>query len=272
MIDPSEKLSNDHAHHAQSCGLGNATLELSEYGSELRTFGEFECLADQLIEGFAQRSVVKSVIASSSAVLQPTDQVEMAELNDPVAACAEFDNSGNLVGNRRSNATVHGGGNGCEGVRPPLHVLSAFAQYRIEEDRLILIAGLDRHQIQDPILASKAKVQSVQDQNQRSFGQVQTARLGAQLSQSSTKTPSQPLMSKTVSWSESFQCATVEQHCFESSSTCSPKLAAASFLADSPRTLAPTALTTSTTEAINFRSATWRFRVPRMHARELHTD
>jgi hypothetical protein len=38
------------------------------------------------------------------------------------------------------------------------------------------------------------------------------------------------------------------------------------------RTLALTALATSRTEVINFGSATLRFRVPRMHARELHTD
>src|SRR5438132_9297315 len=82
----------------------------------------------------------------------------------------------------------------------------------------------------------------------------------------------QPLVGKTIAWSESFQCASVEQHCFESSRTRSPRLAAALFLADPPRTLALTALTTSGTEVINFRSATPRFRVPRMHARELHTD
>jgi hypothetical protein len=135
-----------------------------------------------------------------------------------------------------------------------------------------LMTRLYRHQIHNPIFAAKAKVQSVQDQNQGTFGQAQIPRSRCELSQSSTKPPTQPLVGKAIAWSESFQCASVEQHCFESSRTRSPRLAAALFLADPPRTLALTALTTSGTEVINFRSATPRIRVPRMHARELHTD
>ena len=176
MIDSSEKLSNNHAHDTQSCCLMNATLELSEHGSEPRTVGKLERLAGQLIEGLAQGSAMQSVIASASAVLHSTDEMKMAELNDPALACAEFDNTGNLVGDRGTDTSVYSRRNGCEGVRPPLHVLSAFAQHGIEKDRSILLAGFDRHYIQDPIFASKTKVQSVQDQNQRPFGQVQISR------------------------------------------------------------------------------------------------
>jgi len=272
MIDSSEKLSNDHAQDTQSCCLMNATLELSEHGSEPRTVGKLERLAGQLIEGLAQGFAMQSVIASASAVLQSTDEMKMAELNDPTLACAEFDNSGNLVGDRGPDASVDGGRNGCESVRPTLHVLSAFAQHRIEEDGSILMAGFDRHHIQNPVFAPKAKVQSVQDQNQGTFGQMQIPRSRCELAQSSTKPPAQPLRSQAVASCQSFQCASVEQHCFESSRMCSLRLAASSFLADSPRTLALTALTPSGAEVINFRSATSRFRVPRMHARELHTD
>jgi hypothetical protein len=272
MIDPSEKLSNNHAHDTQSCCLGNAMLELSEHGSEPTAIGKLERLAGQLVESLAQRSAMESVIASASAVLQSADEMKMAELNDPALACAEFYNSRNLVGDRGPDTSVYGGRDGCEGLRPTLHILSAFAQHRIEEDGSILMTGLDRHHIQNPILSSKAKIKSVQDQNQRSFWQAQIGRTRCELSQSSTKPSTQPLTGKAIAWSESFQCASVEQHCFESSRTRSPRLAAALFLADPPRTLALTALTTSGTEVINFRSATPRIRVPRMHARELHTD
>lgn len=272
MIDPAQKLSNDHAHDAQSCCLMNAMLELSEHGLEPRTVGKLQRLAGQLIEGFAQRSAMQSAIASASAVLQPADQMKMAELDDPALGHAEFDDSGNLVGDRGPDASVGRGRNGGQCVSPALHILSAFAQHRIEEDRSILVARLERHKIQNPIFASKAKVQSIQDQNQGSFGQAQIPRSRCELAQRSTKPPSQPLMSKAVARSECFQRASVEQDCFESSRTRPRRLAAASFLADSPRMLALTALTTSGTEVIDFGSATPRFRVPRMHARELHTD
>ena len=272
MIDSSEKLSNDHAQDTQSCCLMNATLELSEHGSEPRTVGKLERLAGQLIEGLAQGSALQSVIASASAVLQSTDEMKMAELNDPTLACTEFDNSGNLVGDRGPDASVDGGRNGCESVRPTLHVLSAFAQHGIEKDRSILLAGFDRHYIQDPIFASKTKVQSVQDQNKRPFGQVQISRSRCDLSKYGTKAPTQSLSSKAIASSESFQCSSIDKDRVQRSGVCSAMLSAAALLANSPRTLALTALTTSRTKMINFRSATSRFRVQRMHARELHTD
>ena len=272
MIDPSEKLSNDHTHDTQSCCLTDAMLEPSKHGSEPRTVGKLESLAGQLIESLAQRSAVEPVIASASAVLQSADEMKMAELDDPALAFAEFYNSGNLVGDRGPDTSAYRGRNGCESVRPTLHVLSAFAQHRIEEDGSIVMTRLDRHHIQHPILSSKAEIKSVQDQNQSSSWQAPISRPRCELSQSRTKSPTQPLRSKAIASSESFQRACVHKHCLQRSGMRSLTLAASSFLADSPRTLALTALTTSGTEVINFRSATSRFRVPRMHARELHTD
>ena len=272
MVDPPEKLSNDHAHDTQSFCLPNAIVELSEHRSERRAIGKLESLAGQLIERLAQGSAMESVISSAAAVLQSADEMKMAELNDPALACAQFDNTRNLVGDRGTDTSVYRGRNGCEGVRPPLHVLSAFAQHRIEEDRSILMTRLYRHQIHNPIFAAKAKVQSVQDQNQRPFGQVQISRSRCDLSKYGTKAPTQSLSSKAIASSESFQCSSIDKDCVQRSGVCSAMLSAAALLANSPRTLALTALTTSRTKMINFRSATSRFRVQRMHARELHTD
>ena len=272
MVDPPEKLPNDHAHNTQSFCLGKAILEPSEHGSEPTAIGKLESLAGQLIERLAQGSSMESVIASAAAVLQSADEMKMAELNDPALGCTKLHNTGNLVGDRGADAFVYGAGNCRQCVRPTLHVLSAFAQHRIEEDGSILMTWLDRHHIQNPILSSKAKIKSVQDQNQRSFWQAQIPRTRCELSQSCTKPPTQPLRSQAIASSESFQCACVHEHCLHSSRMYSLTFATSSFLADSPRTLALTALTTSRTEVINFCSATSRVRVPRMHARELHTN
>jgi hypothetical protein len=272
MVDPPEKLSNDHAHDTQSFCLRNAMPELREHGSEPTAIGKLESLAGQLVERLAQRSSMQSVIASAAAVLQSTDEMKMAELHNPALARAEPDNSGNLVGDRGSDASVNGGRDRCECLRPALHVLSARQENRIQEDRSILMARLYGHLIQDPVFSSKAKVKSVQDQNQGSSWQAQNPRLRYELSQASTETPTQTLTGKAVAWSESFQCASVQQHCLQSSTTSSHRLAAAPFLANSPRPLALTALTTSRTEAIDFGFATGRLRMARMHARELHTD
>jgi hypothetical protein len=272
MIDPPEKLPNDHAHDAQSCCLANKVPQFFEHGLQPGAIGQLQGLADMLVKRFAQGSACQVAIASASAVLQSADEMKMAELHDPALAGAEPDNSGNLVGDRGPDASVNVGGDRRECLRPALHVLSACQQNRIEEDGSILMARLDRHHIQHPVLFSKAKVQSVQDQNQRSSWQAYTPRSRYELAQRPAKTPTQTLTGKAVTWSESFQCASVQQHCLQSSTTPSPTLAAAPFLANSPRPLALTALTTSRTEVIDFGFATRRFRVARMHARELDTD
>ena len=241
MVDPSEKLSNDHAHDAQSCCLPNKMPEFFEHGLEPGAIGQLQSLADMLVKRFAQGSALQSAIASASAVLQSADEMKMAELHDPALACTEPDNSRNLVGDRGPDASVNGGGDRCECLRPAPQVLSARQEHRIEEDGSILMARLDRHHIQDPIFSSKAEVKSVQDQNQRSSGQAQNPRSRYELSQGSTKTPTQRLMGKAIAWRESFQRASVQQYCFQNSRTRSSRLAAAPFLADSPRSLALTA-------------------------------
>jgi hypothetical protein len=135
-----------------------------------------------------------------------------------------------------------------------------------------LMARLDCHHIQNPIFSSKAEVKSVQDQNQGSSWQAQSPRSRPELSQGTTKTPTQSLTGKAVAWGESLQRASLQEHCLQNSRTRTPRFAAAPFLANSPRPLALSALTTSRTEVMNFGFATVGFRVPRIHARELDTD
>ena len=272
MVNPSEKLSNDHAQDTQACCFSNKTAQFFEHGLQPTAIRQLQSFSDMLVKRFTQGSVLQPSVSPSSAVLQAADEMEMAELNDPTLAGTELDNSRNLVGDRGLDASAYVRGDGCECLRPALHILSARQEHRIEEDGAILMAWLDRHHIQDPVFSSKAEIKPVQDQHQRLSGQAQTPRSRYELSQRSTKTAAETLRGKSVAWSESFQRAAIEQYCFENSGRRSPRLAAAPFLANSPRSFALTALTTSRAEVINFGLATWRFRVPRMHARELHTD
>ena len=142
MVDPPEKLSNNHAQDVQSCCLAKAILELSDHGLEPGTIGEFESLAGKLVERLAQGSAMQSAISLASAVLQSADEMKMAELHDPALARTEPDNSRNLVGDRGPDASVNGGRDRCECLRPALHVLSARQEHRIEEDGSILMARL----------------------------------------------------------------------------------------------------------------------------------
>ena len=271
MVDPSEELANDHAYDTQFFGLAHQMAQLFEHGLQTGTVGKIESLAGKLVERFAQGSASQPAISSASAALQSADEMEMAELHDPALARAEPDNSGNLVGDRGSDASVYVGRDRCECLGPAPQVFPPRQEQRIQEEGSILMARLDRHQIQDPIFSSKAEVKSIQEQNQRSCWQAQMPRSRYELSQRSTKTAAEPLSRKAVTWGESFQCAPFQQNRFHHCRGESPRLAASAFHARSPRSLAVTALTTSRTEVIDFGSATWRFRVRRIHARELAT-
>ena len=272
MVDPSKKLANDHADNAQPFCTANQTPKLFEDGVQTGTGADLESFACKLIELFAQGSASQPAVSSSSAVLQAADEMKVAELHDPALTGAKLDNSRNLVGDRGLDASVYVSRDRCECLRPTLHVLSAWQEHRIEEDGSVLVQRLDRHYIQDPVFPSKAEVKSVQNQNQRASWHAQTSRSQYELSQGSTKTAAQSLTGNAVPWRQSFQRAAIEQYCFENSRTRSPRFATAPFLADSPRMLAVTALSTSRPEVMDFCSATWGFRVPRMHARELHTN
>jgi hypothetical protein len=272
MVDPPEKLPNDHAHDAQSCCLANKVSQFFEHGLQPGAIGELQSLADILVKRFAQGSACQVAIASASAVLQSADEMKMAELYDPALAGAEPDNSGNLVGDRGPDASVYVGGDRRECLRPALHVLSARQQNRIEEDGSILMARLDRHHIQDPIFSSKAEVKSVQDQNQGSSWQSQNARSEHKPPQRLTPTVSHRLLRKARARHQTLQGSSLHQNGVQQTGRISPTLATSFLSADAPRPLATAALTTSRTEAMYFRSATRRFRVQRIHARELSTD
>jgi hypothetical protein len=157
-------------------------------------------------------------------------------------------------------------------VRPALYILSPWQKHRIEEERSILTARFDGHQVQDPMVSLKPKVQSVENQDQRPCWQAQSARSGHELPQGLTTTVPQRLTCKASARCQTFQSSPLHQYCFQKPGRSSPRLASSFLSADAPCTLATAALATSRTEAIDFRSATWRFRVRRIHARELDTD
>jgi hypothetical protein len=272
MVHPSKKLVNDHAYDAQSFCSANQTPELFEHGVQAGPSADLQSFACKLIELFAKRSARQVAVSPAPDVLQSADEMEMAELNDPTLGCTEPDNSRNLVGDRGSDASVDGGGNGCKCLSPALHVLSARQEHRIEKEGSILTARLDGHHIQDPVFASEAKVKSVQEQNQRSSWQAQHSRSGYKTSQGLPPTVSDGLLSKASARRQTLQGASLYQNGLQQTGRISPTLATSVLCTDTPRLLATTALTTTRTEAIDFCSATSRFRVQTIHARELHTN
>lgn len=272
MVHPPQELPNDHAYDAQSRGLALQLSQLSEHALQTGAVGEIEGLAGKLVEGFAQSSASQSAIASASAVLQAADDMEVTELHDPALGGAQPDNPRDLVGDRGSDASAYVRRDGGDRLRPAPQVLPAWQEQRIEEDGSTLAAGLHPHQVQHPVFPSKPEVNSVQDQNQRYGRQAQVPRSRHKLVQSPTESVAHCLNGKATARCETFQSSTLHQDRFQKPGRSSPRLASSFLPADAPCTLATAALATSRTRVMDFGSATRRFRVRGIHARELSTD
>jgi hypothetical protein len=167
---------------------------------------------------------------------------------------------------------VYISGNRRDRLIPAPQVFPPRQEHRIEEHGSIVVTRFDRHQVQDPMPSSKSKVNSIANQDQRPCGQPQRARLRYQFAQYLPKPMPQCLRRETCARREAFQSAPLHQDGFHKAGRTSPTLASSFLSANAPRSFATAALTTSRPEAIDFRSATRRFRVRRIHARELATD
>jgi hypothetical protein len=272
LIGPSQKLPDRHAHNARAHWFLNEPSQPLEHRFEAWTVRQLQRLASKPVEDLSHGSAYQFAFASASAPLQLTDEMKMTQLHDPALSRRQPDDPPNVVGNRGADASVSASGNRLECMRPALHILSAWQKHRIQEDRSILTVWLDRHQVKHPMVSPKAKVQSVENQDQRPRWQAQNARSRYEPPQSLTTTVPQRLRRKGSTWCEALQSSSLHQDCFQKHGRTSPTLAASFLCADAPCAFAMPALPTSRTEAIDLRSATGRFRVRRIHARELSTD
>lgn len=272
MIDPPQKFTDRHAHHTRSHWSRNESLQPLEHRSQACAVREFQRLAGELVEGLADGSAYQLALSSPSAALQLADKVKVAQLHDPALPRGQRDHAPNIVGYRGADASVYWCGNRCECLRPAAYVLPPGKKQRVQEHRSVFAARLHSHQVQDPMAAPKPKVKSVHQKDQRPWRQAQGSRSRDELAQGLTKTVTQGLASKAAARSKTFQGASLQQDCFQESGRSSPRLAASPLSADPPRTLAMAALTPSRAKAIDSGPATGRFRVRRVHARELATD
>jgi hypothetical protein len=271
LIGSSEKLPDYHAHNARAHWVSHELLQPLEHRFQAWTVRQLQRLASKPVEGLSHGPAYQFAFSSSSAPLQLTDEMKMTQLHDPALSRSQPDDPPNVVGDRGTDVPAYPGGNRSECLRPTPHILPAGKKQRVEERCSILMAWFDTHQVQDPMLSSKPKVQSVENQDQRPCWQPQSTRLGNEALEGLMKTITQCSRREVASRGEGLQRPPSNQHCSQNSRGRSPALAAPFFLADTPRTLAMVALSTSRSKAMNFGSATTRFRVRRIHARELAT-
>ncbi len=268
-ICSSQKLPYHHAHHTGSHRLLNQFFQTSEHKLQARTVWELQSLAGELIESLANGSACQVALAPPSAALQLADEMKMAQLQDPAFSHSQRGHTSDLVGDHGADALVDIDGNGIDGFRPQTDLFPTREKHRIQKPCTGSIARLQGHQIQDPRLTLEAKIKAVDQQDQWPW-QVQLSGLGHILTHCLLETVTQSSLGKSwVTPCKVFQSPAVQQNGLQKSVWGSPTRTSPLFPANSPRPFAVTALATSRTKTVYGCSTTTRFRVQRLHAREL---
>jgi len=269
LIGTPEKLPHHHAGAGSTARLTDQFFQPLKDPLELGTVGKLQCLTGKLVANFTHGSVCDLSLSPSPVALQLADKVKMTQLQDPAFVHGQGGDTPDLVGHQGLNALVRSDRNGADGLRPTTDLLPTRKQQRVQEKSVVLVTGFQPHQIQHPRTSVETKVKPVDQKDQWPCWHTQGARSGHELMHGPTKTVTQGLRSKPSTWSKALQRPSLQQHCVQKSRRSSPTLAASFFSADAPRALAMAALTTPRAKAINFDSTTGRFRVQRIHAREL---
>ena len=269
LMGASKKLPNHHAGTASAARLADQCFQTQKDPLQLGAIGKLQRPAGKLVAKFTHGSAYHFSLSRSPIALQLADEMKMAQLRDPASARGQGGGAPNLVGNQGSNALLRSDRNGADGLRPPADFFPTRKKQRVEEKSVVLMTGLQGHQIQHPRTLMETKVKSIDQKDQWAHWHTQGARSGRELVHSPTKTVTQGLRSKPSTGSKTFQSSSLQQHRVQKSGRSAPTLAASFFSADAPRAPALAALTTPRAEAMNFGSTTRRFHVRRIHAREL---
>ena len=269
LVSPPQKLPHHHADTGRTARLTGHFFQTLKDPLELGTIGKLQCLTGELVAKFTHVSACDFSLSPSPVALQLADKVKMTQLQDPAFVHGQGGDTPDLVGHQGLNALVRSDRNGADGLRPTTDLLPTRKQQRVQEKSVVLVTGFQPHQIQHPRTSVETKVKPVDQKDQWPCWHTQGARSGHELMHGPTKTVTQGLRSKPSTWSKALQRPSLQQHCVQKSRRSSPTLAASFFSADAPRALAMAALTTPRAKAINFDSTTRRFRVRRIHAREL---
>ena len=269
LVGPPEKLPHYHTGAGSTARLTDQPFQTQKDPLQLGAIGKLQRLAGKLVAKFTHGSAYHFSLSRSPIALQLADEMKMAQLRDPASARGQGGGAPNLVGNQGSNALLRSDRNGADGLRPPADLFPTRKKQRVEEKSVVLMTGLQGHQIQHPRTLMETKVKSVDQKDQWAHWHTQGARSGRELVHSPTKTVTQGLRSKPSTGSKTFQSSSLQQHRVQKSGRSAPTLAASFFSADAPRAPALAALTTPRAEAMNFGSTTRRFHVRRIHAREL---
>jgi hypothetical protein len=269
VLCSSEKLPHNHASTNSTTRSTDEFFEAAKDPLQLATIRKFQRLAGELVAEFTHISASDGSLSGSAIALQLADEMKVTELQDPPVVRSQRRNASDLVGDDGLNARARSWRNGTDRFQPTSEILPTRKKQRVQEKRVVLMTRFERHQIKHPRSAVETKVKTIDQKHQWAYWHTQLSMLRDESRQGLTKTITQSLMSQAGPLSKTFQRPSFQQYRVQKAGRRPPTLASLFFSPNTPRTLALAALTTPRAKTINFGSTTRRFRVRRIHAREL---
>jgi hypothetical protein len=269
LIGPSEKFSDYHADTDRTARLTDQLAQTLKGPLELGTIGKLQCLTGKLIANLTHVSACDFFLSSSSVAMQLADEMEMTKLQDPAFLDGQRGDASNLVGNQGAYTLLYFDRYGVDGLRPAIDLFPTGKKQRVEENSAALMTRPQGHQVQHLRTLVEAKVKTVDQKDERP-SQFYNSRARHKTTHELMKPVAQGPMRKTVVTARQiFQRVPLQKNGLQQFERRSPWTPSKLFLPDSPRSFAVTAPTAARTKTVHFGPATMRFRMQRLHAREL---
>ena len=270
IIDGMEKFENDSMNSLRTTGgLGQVTQSLCR-AMKRRTRRRFEPLTNEPIEIFPDRTAQEGSPLTSALSLEFQDQMEMAELKNPVVVLGQVLHPRQVVDDNRADSTSYRGWQSGKNSFPFARSFSAREQDGIQKEGDVFGRRLHGGEIENPRFVSKIKPQTVGHQDQRAARQSVRIRSGCEPAQRLAESISETRQGKLrPPLSQVAERTAFEENLFQDPISHTDGRAAALAGADRPGPQAAGALASPVSETTNFGSTTGRFHMLSFHTCEL---
>ena len=244
--------------------------ELLEHCGQATPFGQVQGAADELVDLLAYRTSTQLVAHSAAKGLQPHEQVEVAELENPPPLLGDLLHSGDAVDNHRLDAAHHARRDPCQRLLPPRSAFPSRQEQRIEECGDVAAARFERRQVKNPWHSVELEPQAIGQKNKGAKRDL--LRTGSGDKASKRLAEAIPVRRQLHSWplgKELTKREALHQHPSQDGRRRAMRWPTTLSWANSPGSTALNALPATRPKPPHSSAATGRLRVFGVHAREL---
>ena len=255
--------------HGSAVGKRQATQPF-QGTAQVLALGQFQCLANEFVDLFANRAATKGVAHTATMNLELEQQMELTQLQHPTMLAGELAHPGQVVDGHCLNTLLCLPRNGRKDLAPSGGALLAREEHRVEEYSVVASARFQCRQIQYPRHAVELEPQSVGKQHQRpARDSLGTGSIDKTLERLAESIPQSRQGDPLTLAQELTERKAAPKHLVQNRRGRAVHRTPALLRTNRPRSLALHALSSSLPEAANVGSTTRGFRMFGLHTCEL---